>query len=195
VEVTPGTIAAHEGGSTTHLTVIDKDNNVAAATESIECYFGSGVMDPDTGIILNDQMHDFDTAPGRTNSIEPGKRPLSSMAPTLLFKDDRPILALGSAAGPRIITATLQVLMNVVDFKMPLPRSVAAPRFHCQDSTVFLEGGISTATEAGLIRLDHPVERKPVSDLFFGGVQAIHVDARGIVGMADPRRDGIAMGV
>jgi len=193
--VKPGALRSHEGGSTTHLTVIDKNSNVVAATESIECYFGSGVMDPETGIILNDEMHDFDTLPGRTNSVKPGKRPLSSMAPTILFKDGRPVLALGSAAGPRIITATLQVLLNVIDFNMSLPKSVAAPRFHCEESTVFLEGGISAATETGLARLGHPVERKPVLDLFFGGVQAMHVGARGIIGMADPRRDGIAMGV
>ncbi|HMK83858.1 MAG TPA: gamma-glutamyltransferase [Candidatus Bathyarchaeia archaeon] len=193
--VTPAALGSHEGGSTTHLTVIDRDTNIVAATESIECYFGSGVMDPETGTILNDEMHDFDVFPGRTNSVQPGKRPLSSMSPTILFKDGRPVLALGSAAGPRIITATLQVLVNIIDFKMSLHKSVAAPRFHCEESKIFLEGGISAATETGLGRLGHPVERKPALDLYFGGVQAIQVSARGTIGMADPRRDGIALGV
>jgi gamma-glutamyltranspeptidase/glutathione hydrolase len=193
--VAPGTIDAHEGGSTTHFTVIDKDGNVVAATESIECYFGSGVMVPKVGIIMNDEMHDFDPLPGRINSIAPGKRPRSSMAPTIVLKDDSLILSLGSSGGPRIITAVLQVLLNVVDFGMPLIKAVAAPRFHCQESTLSLEGGILQKTQAGLIQRGHSVERKPKLDLFFGGVQAIQIYEGGITGMADPRRDGTAMGI
>jgi gamma-glutamyltranspeptidase/glutathione hydrolase len=144
---------------------------------------------------MNDEMHDFDPRPGRINSVEPGKRPLSSMAPTIVLKDGKPLMALGSAGGPKIITSALQVILNVLDFGMPLTKAVACPRFHCQESTILLEGGVPEHTEAGLKKLGHPVERRPHLDLFFGGIHAIHVVPKGIVGMADPRRDGIALGV
>lgn len=195
LEVLPGVIDAYEGGSTTHLTVVDKDGNVVAATESIECFFGSGVMVPDVGIIMNDEMHDFDPVPGRINSVQPHKRPVGSMAPTIVLKDNRPLLSLGSAAGPRIITAILQPLLNVLDFDMPIHKAVTAPRFHCQRSTVWLEGGIPPKTQAGLVGLGHTTEYKPKLDMFFGGVQAIHIQEHAMTGMADPRRDGTAMGI
>ena len=195
LDVLPGVIDPYEGGSTTHFTVADKDGNVVAATESIECCFGSGVMVPGAGIIMNDQMHDFDPVPGSINSIQARKRPLSSMAPTIVLKDSRPLLCLGSAAGPRIITAILQVLLNVLDFGMPVHEAVAAPRFHCQGSALSLEGGVPAKTQAGLVELGHVIERKRKLDLFFGGVQAIHIHKREMTGMADPRRDGTAMGI
>ena len=183
------------GSNTSHLNVMDKEGNVVALTESIECYFGSGILIPEVGLLMNDEMHDFDPEPGRLNSVEPKKRPLSSMGPTILFKDDRPYVALGGAGGPRIISSVVQTILNIVEFGMTLDQAVAAPRFHCQRDKVTVENGIRYNTLKALMTIGHRIETKPRNDLFFGGVQAAMSDsAQGVyLGTADPRRDGIAL--
>jgi gamma-glutamyltranspeptidase/glutathione hydrolase len=187
--------SAHGGSNTTHLSVMDREGNVVALTESIECYFGSGILIPQIGVLLNDQMHDFDPHPGELNSIEPGKRPLSSMSPTILFKEGRPCLALGSAGGPRIISSVAQTIINMVEFGMKLPEAVAAPRFHCQENTIILEKESSHSVSNDIRKFGHRIEVKRGPDLFFGGVHATHFDPakKTFVGTADPRRDGIAL--
>jgi len=186
---------SHDGGNTTHLNVMDKDGNVVALTESIECFFGSGILVPEVGLLMNDEMHDFDPEPRRPNSIEPKKRPMSSMAPTILFKDGQPFLAVGSAGGPRIISSVMQTILNLVEFGMTLEQVVAAPRFHCQRGKITLEDGIGRSTLNALKRLGHKVDTKARRDLFFGGVQAAIFDSatKRYLGTADPRRDGIAL--
>jgi gamma-glutamyltranspeptidase/glutathione hydrolase len=186
---------SHDGGNTAHLNVMDKDGNVVALTESIECFFGSGIFVPEVGLLMNDEMHDFDPEPGRPNSIEAKKRPMSSMAPTILFKDGQPFLAVGSAGGPRIISSVMQTILNVVEFRMTLEQAVAAPRFHCQRDKITLEDGIGRSTLNALKKLGHRVEMKARRDLFFGGVQAAMFDSarKRYVGTADPRRDGTAL--
>lgn len=185
----------HEGTNTTHLTVLDKEGNVAALTESIECYFGSGILVPEVGVILNDEMHDFDPRPDRLNSVAPKKRPLSSMAPTILFRDGRPQMALGSAGGLRIISSVAQTIINIVEFGMTLPEAVTAPRFHRQADKIILEKEMRPAELAALTKLGHSVEIKRGPDLFYGGVHAVGFDPikRKCIGTADPRRDGIAL--
>jgi len=186
---------SHEGTSTTHLSVIDKEGNVIALTESIECLFGSGVLLPELGLLMNDQMHDFDPLPGRLNSVEPKKRPLSSMAPTIVFKDGQPWLALGSAGGPRIISSVLQVILNMVDFGMTLQQAVAAPRVHCQRDKIRVETEIPGPISNALRGLGHDVETTRTRDLFFGGIHAVSLDlaSKTYHGTADPRRDGVAL--
>ena len=191
--------AAAPGSQTTHLSVVDKDRNVAALTESIECYFGSGVVAPGTGFFLNDTMHDFDPRPGGPNSIAPGKRPVSNMMPTLLLRDGEPYLVAGSAAGPRIVTATVQTILNVVDHGLDVQAAVDAPRFHFQGSgaTVKVEGRIAARTRKRLGELGFETEApnyvqlRPGFDAYFGGVHAILAGPRGeLRGGADPRRQG-----
>jgi gamma-glutamyltranspeptidase/glutathione hydrolase len=132
--------AAVEHGGTSHLSAIDASGYAAALTTTINTSFGSMLVAPGTGIILNNEMADFTAAPGvpnvygligtEANSIEPGKRPLSSMSPTLVLRERQPVLAIGASGGPHIISATLQVILNIIDVGLPLPAAVAAPRLY-----------------------------------------------------------------
>jgi gamma-glutamyltranspeptidase/glutathione hydrolase len=140
-EVQPG-IAPHEKTETTHYSVVDKDGNAVSVTYTINGLFGAGVIAPGTGFLLNDEMDDFTVKPGvpnlfgliqgEANSIAPGKRPLSSMAPTLVTKDGHVVLVLGSPGGARIITITLQAALNIIDYGMQPQEAVNAPRIHHQ---------------------------------------------------------------
>jgi len=186
------------GSQTTHLSVIDEEGNVAAVTESVECYFGSGVTVPGTGFLLNDTMHDFDPSRGAANSIAPGKRPVSNMTPTLLLRDGEPYLVAGSAAGPRIVTATLQTILNVVDHSLDIQKAVDAPRFHYQGSgAIRMESRIGERVRKRLRGMGFESESpnylqlKPGYDVYFGGVNAVLVGKRGERrGAADSRRQG-----
>jgi len=120
----------HEGLSTTHLTVVDRDGQVVSYTLTIEQTGGSGIVVPHRGFLLNNELTDFspEFERGDPNRIEGGKRPRSSMSPTIVLKDNKPWLALGSPGGSTIITTVLQVLLNRVDLGMSLPAAIAAPR-------------------------------------------------------------------
>ena len=181
---------------TTHLSVIDGEGNVAAVTESIECFFGSGRVVSNTGVLLNDTMHDFDPRAGRLNSVGPGKIPISSMSPTIVLKDGEPLLVAGSAGGPRIPSSTLQVLLNVAEFGMSVEDAVAAPRIHVKENLIQAEAGIAPKTIEALRKMGHRVEVRGSMDMYFGGVHAAVCDpkTRGLEGGADPRRDGEAAG-
>jgi gamma-glutamyltranspeptidase / glutathione hydrolase len=149
-DVQPG-VAPHEKSETTHYSVIDNDGDAVAVTYTINGGFGAGVIAPGTGFFLNDEMDDFTIKPGvgnlfglvqgEANAIAPGKRPLSSMAPTLVEKDGQVVLALGSPGGSRIITTVLETALNLIDYGMGLQEAVDAPRFHHQwlPDTVFAE--------------------------------------------------------
>ena len=117
-----------EGVSTTHLTVADRWGNIVSYTFTIEQIGGSGMVVPGRGFLLNNELTDFDPTPGLANSPGPGKRPRSSMSPSIVFSGGRPVLALGSPGGSTIITTVLQLLVNQVDFGMSLPDAIAAPR-------------------------------------------------------------------
>lgn len=138
----PATVAPPGDRGTSHLCVWDRDGNVVALTETINGAFGSLVVAEPYGIVLNNQMDDFTTVPGEpnlfgltqseANVVAPGKRPLSSMSPTIVARDGRPLLALGASGGPRIISSVLNVLLNVVEFRMPLDQAMTALRLHHQ---------------------------------------------------------------
>ncbi|MGK9231152.1 gamma-glutamyltransferase [Inquilinus limosus] len=140
-EVQPG-VPPHEKPETTHYSVVDKDGNAVSVTYTINGLFGAGVIAPGTGFLLNDEMDDFTAKPGvpnlfglvqgEANAIAPGKRPLSSMAPTLVTRDGEVVLVLGSPGGARIITITLQAALNMIDFGMQPQEAVDAPRIHHQ---------------------------------------------------------------
>ena len=140
-EVQPGT-PPHEGDQTTHYSIVDAKGDAISVTYTINALFGAKVMAGDTGFFLNDEMDDFTTKPGvpnlfglvqgKTNVIAPGKRPLSSMSPTIVTKDGKTFMVLGSPGGSRIITITLETLMNVVDYGMNMQEAVDAPRLHHQ---------------------------------------------------------------
>lgn len=140
-EVQPG-VAPHEGTETTHYSILDKDGNAVSVTYTINALFGARVIAGNTGFFLNDEMDDFTIkmgAPnmfglvqGKTNAIAAGKRPLSSMSPTIVTKDGKPFMVIGSPGGSRIITITLQAVMNVIDHGMNIQEAVDAPRIHHQ---------------------------------------------------------------
>jgi gamma-glutamyltranspeptidase / glutathione hydrolase len=173
-----------EGSQTTHYAVIDSAGNAVGVTYTINSYFGAKVIAARTGFFLNDEMDDFTAKPGAANmfglvqgaanAIAPGKRPLSSMSPTLLTKNGQPFLLLGSPGGPRIITAILEVIVNVVDFGMDLQSAVDAPRFHHQwlPDEIYAEPfTLSADTTAKLAAMGHRISvQEP-----WGAVEAILV--------------------
>ena len=181
-------------GSTTHFSVMDSKGNAAAVTETIECYYGSGMAVPGLGIIMNDEMHDFDVVPGRANSVAPGKRPVSSMSPTVVLKQGEPFMVLGSAGAERIIGSVLQVAANVLQRGMGISEAVAARRVHPSSSGLTVEGGFDDIVLSGLKSSGYELSVKKDPDMYFGGVHAILADKTGKVqGAADPRRLGAAV--
>jgi len=186
----------YESGSTTHFSVMDKDGNMVAVTKSINYFFGSGVTVPGTGFIMNDHMDDFVLKPGHIQSIEPGKRPLSSMTPTLVLDPEgKPFMTVGSPGATRIIAAVAEVISNVIDHGMSVQDAIMAPRvFAMASGQVQLEGRASINTLKGLQALGHDVNVRADWDAYFGGVHAVVYDrnAKILFGGADPRRDGQA---
>jgi len=140
-ELKPG-VPPHEGTSTTHYSIMDKDGNAVSVTYTLNEWFGARVTAAGTGVVLNNEMDDFTSklgvpnvfglVQGEANAIAPGKRPLSSMSPTIMLKDGKPVLVLGTPGGSRIITAVVHTIINLVDYGMDLQEAVDAPRFHQQ---------------------------------------------------------------
>ena len=194
-----------EGSHTTHYSVVDKWGNVVSVTTTINSYFGSMVAVDGAGFFLNNEMDDFSAKPGtpnqfgllgnKANSIQPGKRMLSSMTPTIVLKNGKPFLILGSPGGSTIITSVLQVILNVIDFGMNIQEAVDAPRIHHQwypDVVYYEKRGLPLDVIENLGKRGHKlVERRG----FQGEVQAILIDENGVkYGAADPRGYGFAMG-
>lgn len=195
--VQAGDPSKYESGSTTSLSVMDKNGNMVAITKSINYFFGSGVVVPGTGILMNNHMDDFVPKPGSANSIEPGKRPLSSMSPTLVLDPEgKPFMTIGSPGATRIIGAVAEVISNVVDHKMSIQQATMAPRFfRMQSGDYNLEGRVSVNTKNALEKMGHKVMVRGDWDAFFGGVHAVQYDRskKVLFGGADPRRDGQAV--
>ena len=183
-------------GGTSHLSVIDRQGNIVALTQTINYFFGSGVLVPGTGIMLNNEMDDFNPQPGTSNSVEPKKRPLSSMTPTIMLKDGKPFMSLGSPGATRIISALTQIIVNVVDFRMNVQDAIEAPRIHCMTGDIFMESRIPKATQDALAAKGHKLNVRGEMDLYFGGAQAVMIDRTSgmLKGAGDPRRDGVAVG-
>jgi gamma-glutamyltranspeptidase/glutathione hydrolase len=200
-----------ESTSTTHISVLDKDGNAVATTQTVNLYFGSGVMVPGTGILLNDEMDDFSAQTNNpnafgllgendANAIAPRKTPLSSMSPIIVTRDGKVILIAGSPGGSRIISATLQVLLNVLAYEMSLPQAMFAPRIHHQwfPDELLVEGQKGNQPEGLLEALQQMGHKVTVVEdtgdgrTPFGNVQAIHVDVASgqITGVSDPRGEG-----
>jgi gamma-glutamyltranspeptidase/glutathione hydrolase len=140
-DLKPG-VAPHEGSNTTHYSIVDRAGNAVAVTYTLNDWFGAGVTAAGTGVLLNDEMDDFTSkigvpngfglVQGEANAIAPGKRPLSSMSPTIVSRGGKPVLVVGTPGGSRIITAVLHTILNVIDYGMDIQEAVDAPRFHQQ---------------------------------------------------------------
>jgi len=184
-----------KSANTSHISVVDREGNMVALTQTINYFFGSGVLVPGTGILLNNEMDDFVPVPGSANSVQPGKRPLSSMAPTLVLREGRPFMTVGSPGATRIISALALIIMNIVDYKMDIQSAIEAPRIHAMTRDVFVEGRIPPDVRAALAAMGHPIVLRGPMDLYFGGAQGIVMAPNGVLfGGADPRRDGFAKG-
>lgn len=194
-EIRPGRPQPYESEQTTHYSVADGRGNAVATTYTLNLAFGSGIVAQGTGILLNNEMDDFVAKPGvpnafgliggAANAIAPGKRPLSSMSPTIVLKDGRPWLVTGSPGGSRIITATLQTLINSIDFALNPAEAAAAPRIHHQwtPDELRVEKGLSPDTLDLLRARGHPV----VLTAPMGRTQTIRIDGGGFQGYSDPR--------
>jgi gamma-glutamyltranspeptidase / glutathione hydrolase len=192
------------GKHTTHLSTADAAGNWVALTQTINTAFGCKVIVPGTGIILNNEMDDFAVAPGvpnafklvgaEANAIAPGKRPLSSMSPTLVLKDGQPVLSVGAAGGPTIISQTLLAIVHVVDFKMDLAKALRQPRLHHQWSPAELKIEKTAGEEVlgDLEKRGHKLDRAAP----FGACQAVGWDgvSRSFQAAHDPRVPGEAAG-
>jgi gamma-glutamyltranspeptidase/glutathione hydrolase len=197
-EIRPGQAADYEGRNTTHFSVIDRDGNAVSNTYTLNFSYGLGLVADGTGVLLNNELDDFTAKPGASNAFGlvgfsanlpgPGKRPLSSMTPAIVLKDGKPFLITGSPGGSRIISAVLQVIVNAIDFNMPIAKAVSAPRLHhqWQPDEVFAEPGFPFDLLDALKARGHAiVPARP-----FTAVNSIEVTKDGYVGAADARTRG-----
>jgi gamma-glutamyltranspeptidase/glutathione hydrolase len=197
-----GPAAVHKDSGTTHLCVIDADGNAVALTTTVNLGFGARVVAGKTGILLNDQMDDFSLEPGvpnafglvgsSQNAVAPRKRPLSSMTPTIVLDGDRVKMAVGAAGGPTIITATTQVLLNVLDFQLDAQAAVAAPRVHHQwlPDALMVEPDIARDVRDGLERRGQKLRELPR----IGVANVIVRTDKGLEAGAEPRSSGAPAG-
>ena len=197
--IKPNNPLPFESNETTHFSIVDKDGNAVSNTYTINFSYGTGLVAGGTGILLNNEMDDFSAKPGvpnaygliggDANAVEPGKRPLSSMSPTIVLNDGKPLLVTGSPGGTRIITTTLQVIMNVIDHGMNVAEATAAVRIHDQwlPEEIRIEEGLSGDTIRVLESLGHNVVTKSA----MGSTQSIMISDQGfLLGASDPRRAG-----
>ena len=202
-EVAPGL----ESTDTTHFSVLDGQGNAVSLTYTLNWEFGSGVVVSGAGYLLNNQMDDFSAKVGvpnkfgvignDRNAIEPGKRMLSSMTPTILLRDGKPALVIGTPGGSTIFTSVYQVILNVYDFNMPLQQAVDALRFHHQLPAARLirhdQREVPASTVAGLEALGYTVEPNDWGNL--GDIQAIALEGNEVTAAADARGRGVARAV
>ncbi|MFZ6688654.1 gamma-glutamyltransferase [Undibacterium sp. SXout11W] len=201
--IKPGTPLAYESDQTTHYSVADKYGNVVATTYTLNLNFGSGIVATGTGIVLNDEMDDFSIKAGEpnafglvggaANAVQAFKRPLSSMSPTIVLRDSKPFLVTGSPGGSRIITTTLQTIINVIDFDMNVAEATISPRIHQQwmPDQLRYEKGISADTLSILEQKGQHLKQAQV----LGKTQTIQIGKGVFFGFSDPRNpDGSALG-
>jgi gamma-glutamyltranspeptidase/glutathione hydrolase len=212
-QIKPG-VPPHEGTNTTHYSIVDKDGNAVAVTYTLNDWFGARVMPPGTGVMLNDEMDDFTAkigvpnlyglVQGQANSIAPGKTPLSSMSPTIVTRDGKPVMVVGTPGGSRIITTVLHTILNVIDYDMDVQEAVDAPRFHQQwlpETTNLERFAVSPDSRRLLETMGHkfsaPQPANHVAAILVGApsLAGKPVGANRYYGANDPRKNsGLAAG-
>ncbi|NRG16993.1 gamma-glutamyltransferase [Rhizobiales bacterium] len=197
-QIKPGDPTPYESNETTHFSVVDAEGNAVSNTYTLNFSYGVRMMAPGTGVLLNNELDDFSAKPGvpnaygliggDANAVEARKRPLSSMSPTIVFRDGKPFLVTGSPGGSRIITTVLQVIMNVVDHGMNVAEATAAARIHHQwlPDEIRVEEGISPDTIEKLQAMGHTIAVKNA----MGSTQSILIGEDFLQGASDPRRQG-----
>lgn len=211
-DVSQANPVAYEPAETTHFTIVDAEGNVISNTYTLNDSYGSGVTAVGTGVLLNNEMDDFTSKPGvpndyqliqgEANAIQPGKRPLSSMTPTIVLRDGKVLFAIGSPGGPTIINTVLQVILNIIDFGMDIQQAVDASRFHHQwmpDHIYWEPYGMNPDTRASLERMGHKFRSiagtgDTPGDI--GDAQGIMIDPSTQIrmGASDPRLGGVPVG-
>jgi gamma-glutamyltranspeptidase/glutathione hydrolase len=201
--VKPGSGPGFEHTETTHFSIVDAEGNAVAMTYTLNGSFGSGVTIPGLGFLMNNEMDDFSAKPGasnmfglvqgESNAIQPGKRPLSAMTPTIVLHNGKPYIVIGAPGGSRIITGVMQVILNVIDFKMNIQEAIDQPRFHHQwrPDRLYLERGFSPDTIALLKARGHDVEENTFGVAL---VEGILIDGGWLQGGSDGRANGKAAG-
>ncbi len=195
--------SAYESDETTHYSIVDAEGHAVAVTYTLNGGYGSGVTAKGTGVLLNNEMDDFTAKPGSpniygllqsaNNAIEPGKRPLSAMSPTIVLEDGAPRLVVGAQGGPTIITSVLQVILNIVEFGMNIQQAIDFPRFHHQwmPDTLYLEpSGFPLETREALRQRGHNLN----FGRSLGHVTGIEIAEGLLMGAADSRSEGVAGG-
>ncbi len=192
-----------ESNDTTHFTIMDEQGNTITSTQTINGLFGSGIVAKDTGIVLNNEMDDFTTnlnkpnmfglLGNKANEVRYGKRPLSSMTPTIISKNKKTVLALGSPSGPRIISCVLLTTLNYIEYNLPLFESVAASRYHHQwlPDEIRMDPDFPEKTRAQLEKLGYKTNPKKLGC----SVQAIALENSVLHGVSDPRGEGKSTGL
>ena len=185
----------YESDQTTHFSIVDKDGNAIANTYTLNFSYGTGLVAEGTGILLNNEMDDFSAKPGvpngygllggEANAVEANKRPLSSMSPTLVFKDNKPFIVTGSPGGSRIITTVTQIISNVIDHDMNIAEATHAPRIHDQwlPDEIRIEKALNVDTIKKLESMGHTVSPQAA----MGSTQSIMLTPKGVYGSSDPR--------
>ena len=203
-EISKGDAPAYESDHTTHFTIMDKEGNTVVSTQTINGWFGSGLVAEGTGIVLNNEMDDFSTKPGamnlfgavgsKQNLVAPEKRPLSSMSPTIVFKDGEVKLGVGTPSGTRILTCVMQTILNYFEYEKPLYEAVAMARYHHQwrpHQIRFDETSLPSSTVSELEKMGHKVKFKNLGCR----IQAVAKEGDVITGVSDPRGEGKALGL
>jgi gamma-glutamyltranspeptidase / glutathione hydrolase len=208
---------AEKGIHTTHFSIVDQWGNVVSYTTTIEQTWGSGIMVPGYGFLLNNELTDFNFTPAfnaatgnpGANDVAPGKRPRSSMSPTIVFQHGEPVAAYGSPGGSTIINSVLNMTLNLADHRMTLQQAIDAPRLSvtsaagavsCEGVLPFMQPAFAPATLAALVKLGHLVPQPadvPTCASSIGSVQGIVIDLRSgrQFGGADQRREGTVIGL
>lgn len=192
---------ANKKESTTHLSVVDEQGNIVSLTQSINYFFGTGIVPENTGFLLNNQMADFSQDPLYSNAARSERRPVSSMGPLILFKEDKPYLVLGSPGGTRIFPSLTQIILNIIEFGMSLDEAIEVPRFFTysvqgKPKNLHLESRIPSSIIQALESMGHKPIVRQAFDKYFGGAQGILIsqEEKILFGGADSRRDGFGAG-
>jgi len=203
------TATLYESTETTHYSVYDSYGNAVSTTTTINSAFGSGIVVEGAGLLLNNEMDDFSGKPGvmnqfgllgtEANSIQPEKRMLSSMTPTIILKDNKPYIIIGSPGGSQIITTMLQVVLNRIDFDMNIREAVEAPRIHHQwlpDTLIYEQIALTEEVKKELIEMDYALAEDSADLRIIGIAEGIMIDWKNkiIYGASDPRSGGLAVG-
>jgi gamma-glutamyltranspeptidase/glutathione hydrolase len=202
-------VSISESIETTHYSVYDSYGNAVSTTTTINSAFGSGIIVEGAGFLLNNEMDDFSGKPGvmnqfgllgtEANSIQPEKRMLSSMTPTIILKEDTPYIVIGSPGGSQIITTVLQVVLNFIDFNMNIQEAIETPRIHHQwmpDSILYEHSALKTEVKKELVKMGYHLLDENSDLRIIGIAEGIMIDHKNkiIYGASDPRGGGLAVG-